>query len=192
MSNTSAEYKWQIVVQNIEEIESRIDLENRTTDLYDPKFCYPDNDGCSQNIGKFLPMKKLIGIQLVFKSNCTSINKKLYKLEVYLQSRKIKSNTFAPLQKVFLPPSKTIILKKSNTLFPMKNKDICDNDPRCIISCGLMVDDIIMYHIKRTQSSQGYKQVHDFVFTKMDTNMIYIYTGGHSKIYIGKKELMSV
>ena len=38
MSNTSEEYKWQKMVQKIEEIESRIDLENRTTDLYDPKF----------------------------------------------------------------------------------------------------------------------------------------------------------
>ena len=74
----------------------------------------------------------------------------------------------------------------------MKNEDICDNDPVCIMSSGLMVDDIIMDYIKRTQSSLWYKQVHDFVFTKMDTNMIYIYTGGHSKIYIGKKELMSV
>ena len=47
MSNTSAEYKWKIVVQKIEEIESLTDLENRTTDLYDPKFRYPDNDGDS-------------------------------------------------------------------------------------------------------------------------------------------------
>ena len=135
------------MVQKIEEIESRIDLENRTTDLYEPKFFYPDNDGCSHNIGGFVPMKKENHIQLVFKSNCTSINERLYKLEVYLQSRKIKSNTFTPLQKVFLPPSKKITLKKSNTTFPMKNKDLCDNDPRCIMSCGLMVDDIIMDHI---------------------------------------------
>ena len=42
MSNTSSESKWQIVVQKIEEIESLTDLENRTADLYDPKFCYPD------------------------------------------------------------------------------------------------------------------------------------------------------
>ena len=28
----------------------------------------------------------------------------------------------------------------------MKNKDLCDHDPRCIMSCGLMVDDIIMYN----------------------------------------------
>ena len=57
MSNTSAEYKWQIVVQKIEEIKSLTDLENRTTDLYDPKFCYPDNDGASHIIGGYVQMK---------------------------------------------------------------------------------------------------------------------------------------
>ena len=60
MSKTLAEYKWKIVEQKIEEIESRIDLENKATDLYDPKFCYPDNDGCSHNIGGFVQMKKKI------------------------------------------------------------------------------------------------------------------------------------
>ena len=89
------------MVQNIEEIESLIDLENRTTDLYDPKFCYPDNDGGSHIIGGFVPMKKENRIQSVFKYNCPSINERLNKLEMYLQSRKIKSNTFSPLQKDF-------------------------------------------------------------------------------------------
>ena len=59
----------------------------------------------------------------------------------------------------------------------MKNKDICDNDPRCIMSCGLMVDDIIMDHIKKTQLSQGYTKEHDCVFTQMYTDMIYIHRG---------------
>ena len=59
----------------------------------------------------------------------------------------------------------------------MKNKDLCDHDPICIMSCVFMVGDIIMDHIKRTQSSQGYKQGHDYVFTQMDTDMIYIYRG---------------
>ena len=108
MSNTLAEYKWQIVVQNIEEIESLIELENRTTDLYDPKFCHPDNDGASHIIGGFVPMKKENRIQSVFKSNCPLINERLNKLEVYLQSRKINSNKFSPLQKDFLPPSKKL------------------------------------------------------------------------------------
>ena len=60
MSNILSEYKWRVVVQNIQEIGSRIYLENKTTDLYDPKFCYPDNDGCSHNIGEFVSMKKKI------------------------------------------------------------------------------------------------------------------------------------
>ena len=58
MSNTSAEYKWWVVVQKIQEIESQIDLKNKTADLYDPKCCYPDNDGCSHNIGGLVSMKK--------------------------------------------------------------------------------------------------------------------------------------
>ena len=48
---------WGNVDDNIQIIESRIDLINRTTDLYDPKYFSPDNDGCSQrsshNIGEF-------------------------------------------------------------------------------------------------------------------------------------------
>ena len=56
MSNTSENYKWGKVYSTIQEIESRIDLKNKTADLYDPKFCYPDNDGCSHNIGGFVSM----------------------------------------------------------------------------------------------------------------------------------------
>ena len=57
MSNTSANYKWGKVYSTIKGIESRIDLKNRTTDIYDSKFCYPDYDSCSQNIGGFVAMK---------------------------------------------------------------------------------------------------------------------------------------
>ena len=59
----------------------------------------------------------------------------------------------------------------------MKNRDLCDHDPRCIMSCGLMFDDIIMDYMKRTQYSKTFKQGYDFVFTQMDTDMIYIYRG---------------
>ena len=135
----------------IQEIESRIDLKNKTADLYDPQFCYPDNYGCSQNIGGFVSMKKQNRIQLVFNYQCTSIKERISKLELHLHSRKIKSKTFSPLQNVFLPPSKNITLKKNHFILPMKNKDICDYDPRCIMPSGLMVNDIIMNHIKRIQ-----------------------------------------
>ena len=117
MSNTSAKYKWGGVVQKIQEIESRIDLKNKTDDLYDPNFCYPDNDGCSQrsypNIGGFVSMKKQNLIQLVFKSQCPSINERLYKLEVHIHSIKMKSKTFSPLQTVFISFKKNYLEKES-------------------------------------------------------------------------------
>ena len=40
-----------------------------------------------------------------------------------------------------------------------------------------MFDEIIMDYIKRTQSSKTFKQRYDFVFTQMNTDMIYKYRG---------------
>ena len=166
MSNTSANYKWGKLYSTIQEIESQIDLKNRTTDLYDPKFCSPDNDGCSHrsyhNIGWFVPTRKQNRIQSVFKSQCTSINERISKLEVYLHSRNNKSKTCSPLQNDFLPPPKTITVKSNHFIFPMKNKDIYNYDPRCIISSSLMLDEIIMDHIKRTLSSHNPTAKYDF------------------------------
>ena len=48
MSKPEANYMWGNVGDIIQIIESLIDLINRTTDLYDPKYCSPDNEGCSQ------------------------------------------------------------------------------------------------------------------------------------------------
>ena len=48
MIDTSENYKWGKVYSTIQVIESQIDLNNGTIDLYDPKFCYPDNDRCEQ------------------------------------------------------------------------------------------------------------------------------------------------
>ena len=58
-------------------------------------------------------MKKQNRIQLVFKSQCPSINERPYKLEVHIHSIKMKSKTFSPLQTVFLPPSKNYLEKES-------------------------------------------------------------------------------
>ena len=130
MSKPEANYMWGNFDDIIQIIESRIDLINRTTDLYDPKFCSPDNDGflqqSSHKIGEFVLMKKQNCIQSGFTSQCTSINERIYKLEVYLHSRKNKSKTFPPLQNEYLPPSKNITLKRNHFIFPMKNKDICE------------------------------------------------------------------
>ena len=67
-SNTSEKYKWGGVDIKIQEIDSQIDLK-KTADLYDPKYLYPDNYGCSHNIGGFVSMKN----KILF-SSCLSPN----------------------------------------------------------------------------------------------------------------------
>ena len=128
-------------------------------------------------------MKKQNLIHSGFKSQCISINEQISKLEVYLHSRKNKSKTFAPLQKEFLAPSKKITLKSNHFIFPMKNKDICDYNPRCIMSSGLMFDDIIIDHMKRMVSSHTHTAENDCVFTQIVYHISYIYRGSLQKLY---------
>ena len=89
MSKPEAKYVWGNVDNTIQIIESRIDLINGKTYLYDPKFFSQDNDGCSQKsshiIGEFVSLEKQNYIQSVFKSLCTSINERFYKLEGWLK-----------------------------------------------------------------------------------------------------------
>ena len=47
MSKPESIYMWDNVDKTIQRIESQIDLINRRTDLYDPKYCSQDNEGCS-------------------------------------------------------------------------------------------------------------------------------------------------
>ena len=140
---------WENVDNTIQLIESRIDLINSKTDLYDPNFFSQDNDGCSLKsfhiIGEFMAMKKQHDCLYEFKSQCTSINERFSKLDGCLHSRrKNKSKTFPPLGNEFIPPSKNVTLKNDHNIYPIKQKDICDYDPRCIMSSGLMFDEIII------------------------------------------------
>ena len=88
-------------------MELLTDLENRTINLYDPNFCYSDNDDASHVIGGYVEMKKGNCIQSDFKFNCPSINKRLNKLEVYLQSSKTKRTHFHRYKRIsYLLPKK--------------------------------------------------------------------------------------
>ena len=127
-------------------------------------------------------MKKQNRIQYGFKSQCTSINERVSKLEVYPHSRKNQSKAFPPLENELLPPSKNITLKRNHFIFPMKNKDICDYDPRCIMPSGLMFDDIIMGHIKINVLSHHTAET-DCVFTQIVSDIIYIYRGSLQYCY---------
>ena len=144
------------VNKTIQRIESRIDLINRKTDLYDPTFPHQDNDGCSLKsshiIGEFMPMKKRHYFLYGIKSQCASINERLSKLEACINSiRKNKLKTFTPLGNECLHPSKNITQKNDHISYPMKQKDLCDYNPRCIMPRGLTFDEIIMGIISKNE-----------------------------------------
>ena len=64
-------------------------------------------------------------------------------------------------------------------------KRICDYDPICIMSSGLMFDEIIMDHIKIIVSSHTHTEEHDCVFAQIVSNIIYIQ--GVTSIFISEE-----
>ena len=61
-------------------------------------------------------------------------------------------------------------------MYPMKQKDLCEYDPRCSISSGLMVYDIIMGIIRHNEFPHPTEEK-DCVFIQIDNNIIYMYRG---------------
>ena len=49
-------------------------------------------------------------------------------------------------------------------MYPTKNKDLCDYDPRCIMSSGLMFGDIIMGIIRKNEFPHPTAET-DFFYT---------------------------
>ena len=56
-------------------------------------------------------------------------------------------------------------------MYPMKQKDLCDHDPRCIMSSGLMFDDIIIDIIRNKKLAHPTEE-NDFIFTHIGNNII--------------------
>ena len=90
--------------------------------------------------------------------------------------------TFPPLGNEFLSPSKNTTLKNDHIIYPMKQKDLCEYDPRFIVSSGLMFDDIIMGTIRKNQFPHPAAET-DFVFTQIDSNIIYMYRVSLQEFY---------
>ena len=88
---------------------------------------------------------------------------------------------FPPFGNEFLPPSKNIILKSHPILYPLKQRDICDYNTRCLMSSGLMFYDIIMNMISN-KSLEFHFVVVDSDF-KLLRKTEFICTGGHFKTF---------
>ena len=70
-------------------------------------------------------------------------------------------------------------------MYPLKQKDICDYDPRCIMSRCLMFDDIIMGILRKNEFPHPTTET-DCVFTQIDNNIIYMYRGSLQDFYCRK------
>ena len=64
----------------------------------------------------------------------------------------------------------------------MKQKDLCDYDPKYIMSSGLIFDDIIMGTIRKNEFPHPTAET-DCVFTQIDSNIIYMYRGSLQDFY---------
>ena len=92
-----------------------------------------------------MQIKKPFDFANGFKSHCTYSNKRFSELEGFLYSRpNNKRKKFPQFGNKFLPPSKNISLAVIPIMYPSKHNYICDYYPRCIMSSGLMFDEIIM------------------------------------------------
>ena len=129
---------WDNVERIILRIESLIDFESKITDLYYSKYCSKEDEDFSLQSSGFIrelvKTKKPFGLAYGFKSHCTSINERFYELEDCLQSRPNNQNKIIPtFCYELLPPSRNIILKGRPILYPLKQKDLCDYNPTCIM-----------------------------------------------------------
>ena len=67
-------------------------------------------------------------------------------------------------------------------MYTMKQKDLCDYDPICIMFIGLMFDDIIMDIIRKNKLAHPTEE-NDCLFTQIENNIIYMYRGSLQDLY---------
>ena len=70
---------------------------------------------------------------------------------VFIQGGRISRRHFYHLAMNSYLHQKISPLTNDHIIYPMKQKDICDHGPRCIMSSGLIFDDIIMGIIRKNE-----------------------------------------
>ena len=88
-----------------------------------------------------------------------------------------KNNHTCPMfDNEFLESSKQIKLCTRDYIFPIKQKDICNYNYLCLMSSGLMLDDIIMnlFTDSTEQTTESYQKQ---LFSKIQYDTIHLYKG---------------
>ena len=80
-----------------------------------------------------------------FETNCSSIRKIFKKIGDGLPIKRGKNKHTLPIfENYFLASSNQMKLKSTDYIFPIQQDDICDYNPLCFMSSGMMLDDIIV------------------------------------------------
>ena len=76
----------------------------------------------------------------------------------------------------FLASSKQMKLCTTDYIFPIKQDNICDYNPLCFMSSGLMLDDIIvnLFTDGKEQTTDSY---YNYLFSKIQDDTIHLYKG---------------
>ena len=77
---------------------------------------------------------------------------------------------------LLLASSKKLKLCPIYIIFPFKQENICDYNPRCFMSSGLILDDIIMNLFTDITKQKTYS-VKKHLFSKIHDDTIYLYKG---------------
>ena len=81
----------------------------------------------------------------MFETNCSSIEHQYKKLGDGFNKKRGKNKYTCPMfDNEFLASSKQLKLCPRDIIFPIKQEDICDYNPWCFMSSGLILDNIIM------------------------------------------------
>ena len=75
-----------------------------------------------------------------------------------------------------LASSKQLKLCPRDIIITIKQEDICDYNPRCFVSSGLMLDEIIM-NLFSDIKKQTTDSVKKDLFSKIQDDTIYLYKG---------------
>ena len=107
-------------------------------------------------------------------------------LEGCLHSRRNnKINKFPPFGNELLTISKNISFTARPIMYPLKQKDLCGYDHICILSSGLVFDDIIMNIIRNNKLAHPTEE-NDCIFTQNYNNILYMYRGSLRYFYCKK------
>ena len=152
-----------------------------------PTHCSKGNFEYVLKCTKF-PQKQANGY--MFQTKCSLIKQRNMKLGDCFQKKRGNNKHTCPMfDNDFLASSKQIKLCTRDYIFPIKQEDICDYNPLCFMSIGLMLDDIIINLFTDTTKTNNEIISKDY-FSKIKDDTIHLYKGSLQDFTRKRKILM--